>query len=94
MRHGGRLSITQKAIPIESVSIDLISNVPIQTEFPFDSANLTQLTDEIKKDFAAMLGFISLDGDSLGVNAKNIQVEHIERGPNGMANIYLRYESL
>ena len=35
-----------------------------------------------------MLGLISLDGN-VNVNAKNIKVEHVEEGPNGMATFYL-----
>ena len=74
--------------PIETVSIDLISSVPFQTEFPFNSTDISSLTENIKKDFASLLGLISLDGN-VSVNARNIKVEHVEAGPNGMATFYL-----
>ena len=46
------------------------------------------MTENIKKDFASLLGLISLDGN-VNVNARNIKVEHVEEGPNGMATFYL-----
>ena len=46
------------------------------------------MTENIKKNFASLLGLISLDGN-VNVNARNIKVEHVEEGPNGMATFYL-----
>ena len=70
------------------IMVDPLYSVPFQTEFPFNSTDISTLTEDIKRDFASLLGLISLNG-TVNVNAKNIKVEHVEAGPNGMATFYL-----